>query len=86
MHMEEKWFEVKVMTKTNIEYAGAEPLTWSKCNRKVKMPLPPLFDQSILIQSGKIEYPLTGMTMVVYSRNHKECPIEVHVSFWKDIT
>eukprot|EP00984_Skeletonema_dohrnii_P014562 scaffold6136_cov135-Skeletonema_dohrnii-CCMP3373.AAC.7 len=68
-------FEVNVLKKKCMDDAGAEPLTWERCNRKVRMKFAALIDHNIMIKPGNCRCPLTGMTAVVYSKEHKK---EVH--------
>ena len=73
-------FEVKVMTKENMENAGVEAfISPPNMQRKVRMPIAAVFDQSIMIKAGKNERPITDMTAVVYlDKQLKSCKAEVH--------
>ncbi|KAK1748335.1 hypothetical protein QTG54_000274 [Skeletonema marinoi] len=70
--------DVKVFTKRGLNEAGVEPMTWPSCQYMVRMPLPAVYSQSMLLKAGKGEQPITGMIAVVYIDNFRECPIEVH--------
>ncbi len=78
----EKGFEVKVFSKEQMIKAGAQPFTdLPSCLQKVRMLLPAIFNQSIFIQPGGHECPVTNMTAVVYMDNNLDessFPIQVH--------
>ena len=73
-------FEVKVITGERMKDAGAVAFANPpNMQRKVRMPIPAIFDQSIMIKPGKDDHPISGMTGVVYLNDQlKRCTTEVH--------